>query len=312
MAIEQDVLSSALEALRISGSVVIDHTYVQPWAVDIPDSAGLASLASIGHDARVVAFHLAERGEFSVSTGEQRVVAGPGELVVAFGGGAHRMERGEARRSVALADVLTQRDRPPAPRPDGAGATKLLCGLFVLRDPTLNPLIGALPTLLHAPVLDGHIEPIARTLLRETRQPGNGSAFIIHRALEALCAALVRRHLAQTPADAIGLFRALQDARLSRALEHFHREPGAAWTVEALAGRAGLSRSRFSARFVALAGEGPMAYVTRWRMNVAVRLLRRSDLSVAEIGERVGYHSAPAFSRVFKRQVGRSPAALRR
>ncbi|MEQ1508020.1 MAG: helix-turn-helix transcriptional regulator, partial [Myxococcota bacterium] len=152
---------------------------------------------------------------------------------------------------------------------------------------------------------------VARTLQRELRAGGNGSTFIVDRALETLCASLLRRHLAHTPDHAAGWFGALNDPRLSRALERVHREPGAAWTVEALARVAGVSRSRFAARFAAVVGEAPMAYVTRWRIGVATRLLRRTARSVAEVATAVGYDSVPAFARVFRRHVGTSPAAYR-
>ncbi len=305
---EKDALSAALEALRISGSLVLDHKYGSPWAIDVPSSDELALAVGVGPNVRVVAFHWAERGEFVVTTRNETVAVGPGELCVCFGGLSHKLSRGRAK-AIPLLKVLDGSAEPPSgnDRPD---ATKLLCGLFVLRDPAFNPVLGALPELLVASVLDDGVEPIARTLQRELREPANASSFIVERSLEALCASLVRKHLEETRSDAIGLFRALNDPRISAALELVHRDPGAAWSVETLARRAGLSRSRFSARFASLAGEGPMTYVTRWRMNVAIRLLR-SGLSVAEVGIRVGYESAPAFSRVFKRYLGVPPAGFR-
>lgn len=287
---------------------MLHHTYASPWALDVPASADLARLTSAEPDARVVAFHWAERGEFLLSAGDDRVVVGAGELAVCFGGLRHRMERGDGAWSRSLADVLSGRVQMP-PGEAQPGATRLVCGVFVLRDPTLNPLLGALPSVLHARVLDG-LEPVARVLRAELESPGNGSAFIVDRTLEVLCATVIRQYLT-TRSEEVGLLRTLEDPRLCRALENVHREPGAPWTVEALARCAGLSRSRFSARFVALAGEGPMAYVTRWRMNVALRLLRSHPLSVAEVASRVGYESVPAFSRVFKRHVGTSPARSR-
>ncbi len=306
---QKDVLSAALEALRISGSLVLDHKYGAPWAINVPSSDQLALVAGVGPDVRVVAFHWAERGEFVLTTRNEKVAVGPGELCVCFGGLPHKLSRGRAK-AIPLHKILDGSAEPP-PGTDRSDATKLLCGLFILRDPAFNPLLGALPELLVASVLEDGVEPIARTLQRELREPANASSFIVERSLEALCASLVRRHLEATKSDAIGLFRALGDPRLSRALELVHRDPGAAWSVDSLAKRAGLSRSRFSARFTSLAGEGPMTYVTRWRMNVAMRLLRSGSLSVGEIGTRVGYESAPAFSRVFKRYLGVPPAGYR-
>lgn len=72
---------------------------------------------------------------------------------------------------------------------------------------------------------------------------------------------------------------------MCRALEEVHRSPGVPWSVETLARRAGLLRSRFFARFTELTGEAPMLYVTRWRMvSVAARMLRSGDLRLRVYG----------------------------
>ena len=55
-----------------------------------------------------------------------------------------------------------------------------------------------------------------------------------------------------------------------------------------------------------------MAYVTRVRMHRAAELLRDPQLSVAEVADRVGYRSEAAFARVFRRELGQTPAAARR
>ena len=59
-------------------------------------------------------------------------------------------------------------------------------------------------------------------------------------------------------------------------------------------------------------GLPPMEYLLAWRMAVAKDLLRRHDLGLAEIAERVGYGSASTFSTAFSRQVGRPPGRYAR
>lgn len=105
---------------------------------------------------------------------------------------------------------------------------------------------------------------------------------------------------------------ALKDPSLLRALARIHAEPGIAWTVEGLAREAGLSRAAFARRFAAEVGEPPLAYLTRWRMGIAARLLHVSEASIAELAGRVGYESEFAFSRAFKRNRGLAPAVFRR
>ena len=308
--LKQDVLSSALAALRVSGSLVLHHRYAPPWAIELPGSAELAALIGAEPSARVVAFHVVERGELELQAGRARWLLGPGELAACFGGVPHRLGRGRGARPQPLSEVL-RRGNSAQPRRDTPEVTQLLCGVFVLRDPALNPLLGALPSILHARLLDDDLELTGRLLQRELRAPRAGSSFLIDRALELLCASLVRQRQDTAAQASAGLLRALRDPGLCRALEQIHRQPGEPWTVETLAASAGLSRSRFAARFTELAGEAPMAYVTRWRMNVAARLLREGLLSVAQVASQVGYDSVPSFCRVFKRSLGTPPARYR-
>ena len=77
--------------------------------------------------------------------------------------------------------------------------------------------------------------------------------------------------------------------------------------MESLAETAGMSRSAFAARFRELLGEAPLAYVTQWRMQKAMQLLRQRDRKLIDIARSVGYESDAAFSKAFRRVVGASP-----
>ena len=77
--------------------------------------------------------------------------------------------------------------------------------------------------------------------------------------------------------------------------------------VAQLAKTAALSRSAFFERFTRTVGLPPMEYLLAWRMAVAKDLLRRQDLGLAEVAERVGYGSASTFSTAFSRHVGQPP-----
>jgi transcriptional regulator GlxA family with amidase domain len=58
-------------------------------------------------------------------------------------------------------------------------------------------------------------------------------------------------------------------------------------------------------------GEPPMRYLARQRLQCAAQQLRESHKSVAEIALEAGYDSEAAFSRAFKREFGKPPAAWR-
>ena len=88
--------------------------------------------------------------------------------------------------------------------------------------------------------------------------------------------------------------------------------PSYRWTVDELAKRVAMSRAAFARRFTSLVGEAPHAYVTRWRMNLAARLLRTTSSSAEQIAAQVGYESPTAFSVVFRRHLAVSPGKYRR
>ena len=65
-------------------------------------------------------------------------------------------------------------------------------------------------------------------------------------------------------------------------------------------------------RFTRTVGSAPMEYLLAWRMAVARDLLRRHELALAEVAERVGYSSASTFSTAFSRHVGKPPSQYAR
>jgi AraC-like DNA-binding protein len=90
-----------------------------------------------------------------------------------------------------------------------------------------------------------------------------------------------------------------------------HQSPAHPWTVEELARRVGVSRATLSRRFTRLVGEPPLAYLTRWRLELAARKLRESTDSLSNIAHSVGYTSEFAFSRAFSRRHGIAPSRYR-
>lgn len=73
-----------------------------------------------------------------------------------------------------------------------------------------------------------------------------------------------------------------------------------------------MSRAAFARRFTSLVGEPPLAYVTRWRMNLAAKLLRSTTISAERIAAEVGYESPTAFGNAFRRHLRVAPGQYRR
>lgn len=78
-----------------------------------------------------------------------------------------------------------------------------------------------------------------------------------------------------------------------------------------MAQSAGMSRTSFNARFRAVLGQPPMAYLTELRLRRAAGYLATTTKSVREIAHMVGYGNEASFSKAFSRLFGRPPGEYR-
>ena len=190
-------------------------------------------------------------------------------------------------------------------RPD----VRLLGGYFVFDSPDAGLLVSLLPALIHVRGVE-RLSILVRLLAEEASGRESGRELVLARLVELLLIESLRSTAGEnTPS---GLLRALADAQLAPAMRQMHGQIARSWTVAQLAKRVGLSRSTFFERFTHTVGLPPMEYLLAWRMAVAKDLLRRQDIELARVAERVGYSSASTFSTAFSRHVGQSPSRYAR
>jgi AraC-like DNA-binding protein len=139
-----------------------------------------------------------------------------------------------------------------------------------------------------------------------------GSETILAKLSELLFVEAVRHYAETLPDGRTGWLAGLRDTHVARALALIHRDITKPWTVGELGREVGLSRSALGDRFTRLIGMPPIQYLANWRMQVAAEKLRNTSASLAQVADMVGYESEAAFSRAFKRAVGKSPATWRR
>jgi AraC-like DNA-binding protein len=101
-------------------------------------------------------------------------------------------------------------------------------------------------------------------------------------------------------------------ARLRRVRDRIDRDYAKTLDVEALARDAHMSPGHFSREFKLAYGESPYSYLMTRRIERAMALLRRGDLSVTEVCFEVGCSSLGTFSTRFTELVGVPPSAYRR
>jgi AraC-like DNA-binding protein len=112
-----------------------------------------------------------------------------------------------------------------------------------------------------------------------------------------------------TPANA----QQLRDLTvLRRVRDRIDREYAQPLDVESLARGAHMSAGHLSRAFKAAYGESPYSYLMTRRIERAMTLLRRGDLSVTEVCFAVGCSSLGTFSTRFTELVGVSPSIYRR
>lgn len=298
-----DVVSDVLSTVRTGPAFSVFTQLRAPWGLDFPAAS-------------TAVFHVVVGGRCWLSLdGRPPQPLTAGDVVLLAHGTAHRLL--DEPRPGDLAVLAAETPLGPASRfvVEGTGEpATLLCGAFPLERERLHPLLADLPPVLHTPGGPGRRETgqIVDLLAAEATDTGPGASPLVTALVDAMLVYLLRTWLTADSATCSGWAGVLRDPVLTRALAALHGDPAHAWTVESLAARAGLSRAAFARRFTAAVGEPPLTYLTRWRMTLAARQLRRTEDPLATVARTVGYESEFAFARAFKRAYGAAPGSYRR
>jgi AraC-like DNA-binding protein len=314
-----DVLSDVLRAVRLTGAVYFDFELSSPWVAEAPPSRELAGRVMPGAE-RVIEYHLLARGTcWAHAVGQAPMRLREGDLILFPQGHAHVMSSAPGMRA---APDMSRFARPSTPLPimnelggGGPERARVVCGFFGCDERPYNPLLTALPPVIHLSAANGSQAGWLGTLLtvavKESGSARAGSENVLARLSELMFVEAIRRYL-ETITDAqTGWLSGLRDPVVGQALAALHRAPAESWTVERLAQLVGASRSIFAERFTDMVGQPPMQYLTLWRMQLASRLLIEGG-QVASVAMDVGYESEAAFSRAFKKLVGQAPGTWRK
>ncbi|MGD9903327.1 MAG: AraC family transcriptional regulator [Vicinamibacterales bacterium] len=314
-----DVLSDVLRAVRLTGAVYFDFELSAPWVAEAPASRDIAGAVMPGSQ-RVIEYHVIARGAcWGHAVGEEPRRLGEGDLIVFPQGHPHVMSSAPGMRGTP---DLAMFARPTTPLPlmyevgsGGGDRARIVCGFLGLDERPYNPLLEALPPVIHLAAgssgSSGWLGTLLQIAIGESGKARAGGENILARLSELMFVETVRRYLETLPAAERGWLAGLRDPVVGQALAAVHSRPAEPWTVETLARAAGSSRSVFAERFTELVGQPPMQYLAMWRMQLASRLLG-DGAHVAGVATAVGYESEAAFSRAFKKLVGQSPAMWRK
>ena len=200
--------------------------------------------------------------------------------------------------------------------PASPGETTVISGAYQLWHTPVHPFFAELPAwyVLRAGrrAALGALPLTLGLLDEEVRRRELGAQAAVHGLLDVVFTHLLRAIVAERSAAGAGWSQAVHDPQVRRAVAALHDDVARAWTLDALAQTAGLSRTGFAERFRSAMGDTPLAYLRTVRMQRAMRLLAETDHHLERIAGEVGYQDAFGFSKVFKRTVGVAPKEFRR
>lgn len=294
-----DVLTDWLREIVSSAVVLSRSRRPAPWGISMQKQQG-------------VMFHIVTEGTCWLRCSlEPPRPLHQGDLAIVPHGLDHDLVHDPNGEVIPLNEFL-QLPAPPAAGP----ATTIVCGVYLPNAHLEHPILRTLPPVLHfaAARLRNKLAlaSVLALLTNECEKPSPGGEALIQHLFDALFIYVVRAWVEDADPGRPGWLSALRDPALSKVLSQMHAQPATDWTVESLAQEAGLSRAAFARRFTAQVGEPPLAYLTRWRMSLAARLLKASEAPLVDVAARVGYESEFAFSRAFKKSKGIAPVAFRR
>ncbi len=299
-----DVLADILAVFQLKGTVYCQSEIQKAeWALQF-------------HQTQGAVFHIIGEGSCCLIVDGQTITLQQGDLLMLPHGTPHLIA--DKPQSPCCADIhldhqvqscLMMRWGDDQPK------TTLVCGLFTFDEFNQQAILSLLPPVMYFSAqmnADYGLNRLIEALLDEANSHRLGKDLLLHRLADILFVHIIRAWLDLPSSEAHGWLGGLRDAQITQALSAIHANPDYAWTVKKLAVIATMSRSAFCAKFVDLIGIPPLMYVTRWRMQLATRLLRDKRLSLMQIAEKIGYTSDIAFSKAFKRAFGYTPSAYRR
>lgn len=314
-----DAFSAILSRLKLSGAVFFSAEFSSPWGFSTPPSKVMRE--KFAPDAsHLVLYHLLIDGIGIAEMDEgSPLVLGPGDVVIFPHGDPHHMRSGTEMRppfpNYGISEKITARDLSPLRAGGGGAVSKFVCG-YMTCDPHLSrPILNGLPPVFKVNVRtdsSGHwLENSIRHMVEEAVSGRVGSEAMLAKLSEALFVDILRRYVDGLPEQQQGWLAGARDPVVGRSLALLHGRVAHPWTIAGLAEEVGISRSALVERFSRYLSEPPMAYLTRWRLQLAAESLQKTSRGVADIATDIGYQSEAAFSRAFRREFGQPPGQYR-
>jgi len=299
-----DVVSDICRSIRLEGSVFFRSDLAAPWGIQLPAA----------HEPR---FHVVLQGSMWYQTDlmSEPKQMNAGDILIIPEGEWHWVADSVGRKCFLPPEIgAAIAEGRPMFQGDEV-ATRLLCGLFRFDKALEHPLISALPPIIHLLHNDSashkFLIQTANWMFDEFNEEAPGSSVLVDRLCEVFFIQALR-NVQEIQEFSTGFLAALKDPRINKALQLIHNQPDVAWTLDDLATEVAMSRAVFADRFNHLVGSPPITYLSGWRMQQALNLIKETVLPVITIAAKVGYTSDITFIRAFQRYFEVTPAEYRK
>jgi len=159
---------------------------------------------------------------------------------------------------------------------------------------------------------DQRLDGLLAEFVSELGNEKPGKDIVMRALVEQTLVHILRNYSTPRLSDELELSRVgLVDRRIRRSVELMHSQLDQELTLKQLAAASYLSPFHFARLFKKLTGASPHNYLAGIRAARAQLLLAETDLSVTEIGTRVGYLSGSHFTKAFRLATGATPREFR-
>ncbi|MCC2604709.1 AraC family transcriptional regulator [Planctobacterium marinum] len=305
--ISDETIGKLLDSLKMERAFFTDSSFSSPWSIDLPAMPNC------------MMFHLVLSGKSHFEIEGETFDLSTGDFILFPKGEGHRLSDGTCQQYTNLnaLPIKAVSARYETLTFGGGGAqTKMICGVLLFQHPLTIKLLGILPTYIKIDADNREaisiVESLNHLLNGESKIIGVGAEAVVTRLSEVLVITAMRQYLKSLNGKKLGWLGALEDDRIGKSLSLIHDSPEKHWSLEGLAQSIGMSRTSFVQEFKRLVGNTPMDYLSEWRMSLAYARLQLTKDTVLSIALDVGYQSEAAFSRAFKKIIGKPPGEVRK
>lgn len=289
-----DILSEIINDSRWKGDLLARNSFYKSWGLKFPceKSAG---------------FHIITQGKCIVRYKSKSIALAKGDILFMARGFTHELASHENQKAMdikkfrEIAEELANNRNP---------ITSFLSVRYEIGDAPMHPFFLELPEiiLIRSEEIPTH-HPLQTTLVLISQEldRGIGSDILLQKLSDILLYNVIRHWMESNPTDNPGWLSVFKDKKILSALESIHLQPAKPWTIESLAASIGISRATLANRFKETLGSTPMEYLAKLRIEKGKQLLADNRNSLEEVARAVGYSSAFAFSKAYKRIKGISP-----